>query len=313
MIIQQCPACKKMNRIKTYDNKIRPVCGNCGAPLIDKNNNSHDLSKSCVLCGKSSGSLDILSNGSAYHNECYSDLKSDINAIESQISEIHKKIGQLELQLIEANSPMNKIKNWILKKAIDIQSIEKQISIEKNRIIELTDNAEKSKEILYDLHTYWLTYPPDWEERRAKVNAAGRFCHECGIYDSPLHMHHARSISRGGDHSIENLILLSEQCHKELHGGRQFSYSETKEIGAFGKRVKLIQEAIDNQGIIHFQYTKYEGEKSVRSIRPEGLKQIGQSLCVSGYCYLRDDSRVFAIHRMKGVKIVSEPGNCYDI
>ena len=87
-----------------------------------------------------------------------------------------------------------------------------------------------------------LKYPPDWQIRRREVyfRSKGR-CERCGqntgssqIEESKrwgtkinlnsqkssirgCHIHHKIPISKGGDHSLDNLQLLCEGCHISIH------------------------------------------------------------------------------------------------
>lgn len=53
---------------------------------------------------------------------------------------------------------------------------------------------------------------------------------------------------------------------------------------------------------VRFDYHKSPqfdgGEKSLRTIKPSGLKMVGNSLCVAGHCYMRDQDRTFSIDRI---------------
>ena len=75
------------------------------------------------------------------------------------------------------------------------------------------------------------------------------------------------------------------------------------EEGAFAKKVRILREAIDASKAVKFNYRKYEGEKSVRTIYPESFKKLGMSLCVEGHCVLRKANRVFNIQRISNIKL----------
>lgn len=116
--------------------------------------------------------------------------------------------------------------------------------------------AREEREFRYrnELEPKWRSapgYPPDWEIRRALVfMREERKCGECSRYCEPSmvdvlsdlhnrlwsedpalledqalrarhvsggHVHHKLPISRGGDHSFENLMLLCERCHSRQH------------------------------------------------------------------------------------------------
>ena len=130
------------------------------------------------------------------------------------------------------------------------------------------------------------------------------------------HVHHIVPVSSGGSHRLENLEYLCVNCHSQAHRGRNVT-TKNKQIATvnrpvFSDRLELIKHAINKNEIIAFNYSKYSGEKSKRSIKPTGLKQKGKSLCVTGHCYLRNAERIFAIKRMTGVKLQNQPGRSYD-
>lgn len=166
------------------------------------------------------------------------------------------------------------------------------------------------------MYDFWLVRPPDWEQRREAVLQYLFFCDDCGALSergNPLQIHHKIPISKGGNHTLANLILLCKECHQNRHGVQEFSKDDKIELGAFGKKMKILRIAVDNKEIVRFSYQKFEGNRSVRAIIPNDFIQVGKSLCVTGYCYLRNAERCFAIKRMRNVKIVKEPSSCYDI
>ncbi len=78
------------------------------------------------------------------------------------------------------------------------------------------------------------------------------------------------------------------------------------------KRYALISWGIKQKKLIRFSYTDAFGFGSVRTIKPEEIRMYGESICVTGYCYLRKAERVFSLERMTRVRIVKDPGTGYD-
>ncbi len=78
------------------------------------------------------------------------------------------------------------------------------------------------------------------------------------------------------------------------------------------KRFALITGAIERGELVRFSYTDNYGYRSVRTIKPEEIREYGETVCVAGYCYLRKAERVFALDRMSRARIVKEPGKSYD-
>ena len=64
----------------------------------------------------------------------------------------------------------------------------------------------------------------------------------------------------------------------------------------------MVRTAIAQSREIRFHYTKWDGERSTRSVLPTELRQVGRSLCVRGWCNLRNAERTFAIKRMRAVR-----------
>ncbi|PZO34899.1 MAG: hypothetical protein DCF17_19810 [Shackletoniella antarctica] len=81
----------------------------------------------------------------------------------------------------------------------------------------------------------------------------------------------------------------------------------------------LIKWAIESSQAIRFDYENRNGNKSSRVVTPINLKAIGETYLES-YCHLRKARRMFAIRRMRNIRIVSpgemtwqEPSSSLDI
>lgn len=79
------------------------------------------------------------------------------------------------------------------------------------------------------------------------------------------------------------------------------------------KLKSVIQSAIDNAQRIRFEYKKPRAKRwMTRVVTPERLLSIpnnrepGETLCVEGFCELRQDTRVFALERMQGLEIIED-------
>ena len=80
---------------------------------------------------------------------------------------------------------------------------------------------------------------------------------------------------------------------------------------SFRKKIKLINYAISQNKKINFNYRKFSGEKSKRTISPETTNRIRRTWCVAGFCYLRNENRTFAIKRMRNLKILGDDKRKY--
>ena len=77
------------------------------------------------------------------------------------------------------------------------------------------------------------------------------------------------------------------------------------ETESVSEQVKLLEWAIQSSQKVQFSYETRSGEKSDRTLTPISFKTVGQTLCLQGYCHLRNAKRKFAIVRMQDIKIVS--------
>lgn len=204
-----------------------------------------------------------------------------------------------------------KIVSIFSKPEVDTLAIERSIPTIQNNISQLTNSLLSLQAKATPLYDYFLTYPSDWDDRRHQVvDRDGEQCSKCGNWRN-LHLHHIKPLSKGGSNKITNLILLCENCHSKEHGGRDFSGEFTSSETAFSKRVANIRYAIDNGKKIKFGYKK-PNEKShkKRTVKPAELVNVdhhrdsGSTLCVRGYCELRKAERVFALKRMRGLRVI---------
>ncbi|MDD3772580.1 MAG: hypothetical protein RBT46_00835 [Weeksellaceae bacterium] len=74
-------------------------------------------------------------------------------------------------------------------------------------------------------------------------------------------------------------------------------------------KILYLQLAIDFDLNVKFNYHKsiqFEGGvQSLRTIKPKGFKVMGQydSVCLFGYCFMREEERTFNLDRISGLKI----------
>lgn len=61
-------------------------------------------------------------------------------------------------------------------------------------------------------------YPPNWNELKKSILKRDKYrCSRCGANNLKLHVHHIRSLSRGGSNHPSNLTTLCEYCHGQIH------------------------------------------------------------------------------------------------
>ena len=307
--IVECKVCGSRNRVSPRNIGRSHVCGKFHTPLQDLST----VSRKCAICGLECGNRDqLLSNGSLYHQSCHLKIIQEIERIEQQSSAHQAEILRLSRVMQTEQSLSSRIGRFVSGRVSKIPQWRNQIQALEREVQALKNERLQRSEVLRGLYDYWLTYPPDWEERREEVLRNAQTCENCGSGHGPLHVHHEVSISKGGSHSVYNLCVLCEKCHERRHGGRAFKYGEDAQPGPFAKKLNTLRDAIGGGKLIHFRYRKYDGAESVRSVRPVNFQRFQGSLCIVGYCYLRKAQRSFAIRRMNELKVIETPGTCYD-
>ena len=268
--------------------------------------------QSCFICGRECIQGPMLSDGSVYHQQCYDKESQCREHLDRQTHSNQQEILRLSRQVEEEQSFFVRLRRLFSDSESEVPNLRKRIAELEQETHRLSQERTRHLLTLERLHEYWLTYPPDWDSRCKQVRERFPYCQGKGPHSGFLHVHHKIPISKGGNHRLENLTVLCEHCHSEEHGGITFRYEGIDRPSASAQKLALLRQAISNNQIVHFSYTKRDGSESVRSIRPVKIETVSNSLCVSGYCYLRQEDRIFAIKRMRGVEIVDEPSRCYD-
>lgn len=253
-----------------------------------------------------------LSNGRAIHDRCFDEIQDSDVKLLNRISKEKDKLSSLNSELERQKGIGFKLVSIFSKPEIDSLKIESSIPIVQSDISTLRYELEIFRERVSSIYDYFLTYPPDWESRRAIIiRRDGEHCSSCGGRKKP-HLHHKNPLSRGGSNKTDNLVLLCESCHSRAHGGRDFSGSFNHQETAFSKRVANIRYAIATNKNVQFGYRKPsdKGHKQ-RKVSPTELTIVdhrsgpGSTLCLRGYCEMRKAERVFALKRMRALKVMS--------
>ncbi|MBN2415247.1 HNH endonuclease [bacterium] len=272
--------------------------------------NQENNDRICIICGLTCNTAQVLTNGKVYHRNCYEKVLHCLDKADSKIAECKREIYNLQQKIRAEETIRAKMSQFFSghqsKRPVYEKKI-KRLQLYLNDVTRKRDRLEvKQKKKLTYIYNYYPTQPPDWEIRRTLIlERDNNTCQRCSAdnYQSTLHVHHKIPLGRGGHNTIDNLVILCEACHQRAHGVRKFSERESKET-YFSQNLKILNKAITEELLVYFHYQKYEGEKSLRTIAPYAFEKIGRSLCVKGFCYLRDENRTFAIRRMTGLKIV---------
>lgn len=79
-------------------------------------------------------------------------------------------------------------------------------------------------------------YPSDWDSRRRQVYERDDYtCQNCGASSHQdesitLHAHHIVPKSKGGSHSLSNLVSLCDDCHSRIHPHMESSPARSQQI-----------------------------------------------------------------------------------
>ena len=250
----------------------------------------------CTVCRiETDWEYDIaLSNGDFLHYSCIIMLQMRKHEIETLLQ---KQKSQLMVSLFVPNAAQEQNAS----PAVDIEDLRAKLV--------------KVNSILTGLYDYLPGWPPDWDERQRRViTEKGSICSYCNeehdvyvVYDIP--------VFEGGSNELENLTPVCAECYRgqyreaDLFGDFTLKASQSE----FSEQFTDIQSAIDNEQRIRFEYKKPRAKRwMTRVVTPERFLNIpnsresGETLCVEGFCELRQDTRVFALERMQGLEVIED-------
>ena len=275
----------------------------------------------CRLCGLAVEDDFYLSDGGIIHEACLTQIEKNREKIEPTLQKLQiqkAKLSQLKNEIrrregiafaILSLFTLPRITTEQIQK--DVWIVEKDIENLSTELSSLSTELSRVKSKLTSIYDYYLTYPPDWPERRQQVvNRDGEQCSVCGNYYR-LHLHHVSPLSKGGSNKIFNLKILCEDCHSKAHGRQGFPGVFTSSESAFSRRIAVIRFAMNRGKKITFEYKKPSDNSYIKRVAvPYGLinmphrRNYGNTLCVEGFCELRNADRVFALKRMRRLKII---------
>lgn len=263
----------------------------------------------CFFCNKKASDGIPLSNGQLLHPSCLEAYERSLSMTSKRISNEEARLADLYKRLVAQQSVFSKLISLFRGQSDQIPDLERSINDSKKKSQEYQSERNKLQQKLAAAYDYYLSYPPDWEQRKEKVRFRDKTCSNCGKHKR-LDVHHIISLANGGTNRIENLSLLCRQCHENKHGVSEFSGKLEEHETAFSKRVHLIQGAISGSLKIEFLYKKpTDSNYQKRIIDPKEIIRVHHqdgdnfTLCVAGYCYLRNEDRTFALKRMKALKL----------
>ena len=234
----------------------------------------------------------MLSNGEHFHTSCLIKLQMREDEIEGIL---RQKSSQFTLSLFVRD-----------------EVPDKQVA-SKEDVESLSSELTKLKGILASIYNFLPNWPPDWDERKQfLIQQNGSICSSCEE-ERDVYLIHEIELCEGGTNELDNLVLICKACHDNMFGkGDIFgSFTLNPSQSKFSEQVAEIQSAIDNNWRIRFDYKKPNAKTwMTREVVPERLLNIpnnrdsGQTLCVEGFCELRQDIRVFALERMQDLEVI---------
>ena len=224
-------------------------------------------------------------------------------------------ILMLQMRKHEIETVLQKQKSQLILSLFAPTEVEEQDITHKAEIEDLRAKLAKLKSVLTAVYDHLPCWPPDWEERkRFLVRENGSFCSHCEK-EEEVYLLHDIPVFEGGTHELDNLTLICAECYRGMyHEGDIFGTSTLKPSQSeFSEQFSEIQSAIDNNQKIQFDYKKPSDKRwRTRVVVPERLfnipnsRESGETLCVEGFCELRQDTRVFALERMQDLEVIED-------
>ena len=250
----------------------------------------------CTVCKiETDFEYDIaLSNGEYLHYSCVIMLQMQKHEIESVL---RTQQPQLMLSLFVPTE------------------VAEQDIIPEAEIEDLRAKLAKLESILVGVYDHLPSLPPDWEGRkRILIRENGSICSHCDE-EADVYLVHDIPVFEGGTNALDNLTLMCAECYRGMY--REVDIFGTSTLKSsqseFSEPFAEIQSAIDNDQKIQFDYKKPSDRRwTTRVVIPERLfnipntRESGETLCVEGFCELRQDTRVFALERMQGLEVIED-------
>ncbi len=193
--------------------------------------------------------------------------------------------------------------------------VDQQDVISEAEIEDLRVKLGKLESILSGVYDHLPCWPPDWEARREEIiRQNGSVCSHCEV-EADVYLLHDIPVFEGGTNELDNLTLICAACYRGMY--REVDIFGTSTLKAsqseFSEPFAEIQSAIENGQKIQFDYKKPSDRRwTTRVVIPERLfnipntRESGETLCVEGFCELRQDTRVFALGRMQELVVIED-------
>ena len=105
--------------------------------------------------------------------------------------------------------------------------------------------------------------------------------------------------------TLEKLLSISKQ-EQSISSKVKLDFSVSREGNNIDEYLKIIENAIDKEQIIEFEYTNSNGNKTLRLVESIGVIYKWYAWYLLGYCCDKKDYRFFKIVRMRNLKKLEE-------
>lgn len=224
-------------------------------------------------------------------------------------------ILMLQMRKREIETALQRQKSQFVLSLFAPTEVAQQDTTSEAEIEDLRAKLAKLASILDELYDYLPSWPPDWEERkRLLIRENGSICSHCDE-EADVYLLHDIPVFEGGTNELDNLTLICAECYRGMYRDPNIfrDFTPNASQSEFAEQVAEIQSAIDNNQKIQFDYKKPSDKRwMTRVVMPERLLNIpnnresGETLCVEGFCELRQDTRVFALERMQDLVVIED-------
>ncbi|RKU33790.1 hypothetical protein C6499_00910 [Candidatus Poribacteria bacterium] len=224
-------------------------------------------------------------------------------------------IIMLQMRKREIETVLQRQKPQLILSLFAPTEVAQQDIISEAEIKDLRAKLAKVRSLLTALYDHLPSWPPDWEERKQEIiRQNGSVCSHCDE-ETDVYLLHDIPIFEGGTNELNNLTLICAECYRGMYRDPNIfgNFTPNASQSEFAEPFSEIQSAIDNNQKIQFDYKKPSDKRwMTRVVVPERLLNIpnsresGETLCVEGFCELRQDTRVFALERMQDLAVIED-------
>ena len=224
-------------------------------------------------------------------------------------------IIMLQMREHEIETVLQRQKSQFVLSLFALTEVAQQDIISEAEIKDLRAKLAKVRSLLTALYDHLPSWPPDWEERRQEIiRQNSSVCSHCDE-ETDVYLLHDIPIFEGGTNELDNLTLICAECYRGMYRDPNIfgDFTPNASQSEFSEPFSEIQSAIDNNQKIQFDYKKPSDKRwTTRVVIPERLfnipnsRESGETLCVEGFCELRQDTRVFALERMQALEVIED-------